>query len=97
MSAKTSLFASSSNRFSGILFLGLVAFPVVRGAATLVSRSGGDASRLLLQGVAQGFAAGYGKTGQGLEHWVRELGAMLEGGFHEIGGRRERSSLPLFH
>ncbi|CAB4243579.1 protein of unknown function [Methylacidimicrobium sp. AP8] len=70
------------------LCLAFVAFSAVRDAAALLSRSRHDASRFLWQGIALAAAAGWGKTGQSLEHWLLELGAMLEGGFQEIGGHR---------
>ncbi|MDD4933758.1 MAG: hypothetical protein PHO89_09880 [Methylacidiphilaceae bacterium] len=86
----------SSDRFSRLLFLAFVAFPMVQSAATLLSCSGRNASRFLLQGVAQAASAGWSKTGHGLEHWMLELGVMLEGGIHEIGGRQSRDPFSLF-
>ncbi|MDD2675992.1 MAG: hypothetical protein PHP75_00775 [Methylacidiphilaceae bacterium] len=96
MSAKSALPSPSSDRFPRLLFLAFVAFPMVQSAATLLSRSGRDAGRFLLQGVAQAASTGWSKTGHGLEQWMLELGGMLEGGVHEIGGRKSRDPFSLF-
>ncbi|QSR85017.1 hypothetical protein [Methylacidimicrobium sp. B4] len=94
MSTRSSLPSPSRTGFSRLLFFAFIAFPAVQSVATLFSRSRRDASRFVWQGVAQIAAAGWGKTGQGLEHWVLELGAMLEGGMHEIGGHRRSGPFP---
>lgn len=86
----------SSSRVPRLLFFALAAFPAVRSAAALFSRSRRDASRFLFLGMAQAAATGWEKTGLGIERWVQELGTMLEGGFHELGGRQRRVSLPPF-
>ncbi|WP_178087678.1 hypothetical protein [Methylacidimicrobium cyclopophantes] len=93
---KSSIPFSRSGPRSRLFFLAFVAFPVVQSAAALLSRSRRDASRFLFQGVAYAAAAGWSKAGHDLERWVLELGAMLEGGVHEIGGRKTTDPFSLF-